>query len=212
MKGFLSILREEWAVGTWKMRGSPPYSGGKDSLPHNDIFGREETKTKPQWHQSPNLTQTPNSVWMWEEANRTESDIPLNSHFSPHGISLSPHQPQGICFICVRFTRHVECFVGNETYEWDQCFHIMSQACLSVWWLMTRFLWRFQPKARLIHSPTNMCLTGQTQTAARIYGLNVWILTYRAPCCLIHGSIYHYKWNAWWATAGVNTTLEIRGL
>lgn len=55
------------------------------------------------------------------------------------------------------------------------------------------------------------CLTRQTQKAARSYGLNVCVLTYLAPCCLIHGSIYHYKRNAWWATAGVNATLEIRG-
>lgn len=74
---------------------------------------------------------------MWEEASKTESDIPLNSHFFPQGSLLSPHWPQGISFICVRFARYAECFASDETYEWDQCFHIMSLSCLSVWWLMT---------------------------------------------------------------------------
>lgn len=133
--------------------------------------------------------------------------------FSPHGGSLSPLQPRGICFIRVRFAWHAECFAGDETYEWDQCFHIMSQACLSVWWLMTPIPVKVSAQGPnnppTQHTNTN-CLTRQTQTEAwaRNYGLNVCVLTYWAPCCLIQVSINHYKWKA---KAGVNTTLEIRG-
>lgn len=59
----------------------------------------------------------------------------------------------------------------------------------------------FQPKVSLMQPATNMCLNRQTQMAARIYGLNVCLLTYRAPSCfvsvLILRSLTH-----WGATGG----------
>lgn len=87
------------------------HSGGKKDYPLPDMifWFTGQTKTKPRRHQPRNLTQTSNSLWMWEEV-VGQIDIPL---FSPHGSSLSPHQPQGICLICVRFAWHAECFAGD---------------------------------------------------------------------------------------------------
>lgn len=92
---------------------------------------------------------------MWEEASET-GKYSTQQPSPPLGRVTIPCRPQGICFICVRFAWHAECFVGEQNCEWDQCFHIMSQACLSVWWPMTLFscegfsprpVWSTQPLA-----------------------------------------------------------------
>lgn len=190
------------------MRGSSLYSGGKDYL-LPDILDRGQTKTKPQRHQSPNLTQTPSSLWMWEEASRTDSVIPLNSHFLQ--LTNPPPTTRNLFYMCEICTA-CRMFCGWLALWMESVFpHYVTGLFISLMANGPDSCGGFSPRPDWsTHPPA--CLTRQTQKAARIYWLNVCVLTYLAPCCLIHGSIYHYNWNAWWATAGVNTTLEIRGL
>lgn len=146
---------ENSAAGTWKMRRSSSWRKKDYPLP-DVILVTEQTKAKPQRHQSHNLTQTPNSLWMWEEV--AQIDIPL---FSPHGSSTPTTTTTNhkefvlpcMCKICV----------GCKIFLWlirpiggisvsTLCHRLVYQYDGSLPW----FLRRSQPKAHLIHSPTNV--------------------------------------------------------
>lgn len=119
-------------LSTLKMRVTPSLCEKRFSTSWH--FG--ETKTKPQRHQSLISPRFSTLCGCGTKPARQRVIFHLTAIFSD-GSPLSPHQPQGICFICVRFAWHAECLAGDETSEWDQFFHIMSRACLSVWWLIT---------------------------------------------------------------------------
>lgn len=153
-------------LSLWEWGGGESFRNSKDddhpfpplwekTLHFLTFWGRNATK--PQQQQSPYLTQVLNSLWTWDKASENQNDIPLNDCSPPPvGSSLSPHQPQGICFICVRFAWHAECLAG----WWDPWMgsvfpHYVTGLFISVMANRPRFLWRFQPKAWLIHSPTN---------------------------------------------------------
>lgn len=118
---FLSIWWGLQDLGGW---GSLLYPGRKHCpLPDMIFRGEERQRRKPQRHQFRDLTQT---LWGCEVKLVGHIDILLNNQIPPMKVHYSlKRTTKNLCYtreICLACTM----FVGVETYEWDQCFHIMS--------------------------------------------------------------------------------------
>lgn len=189
------------------MRGSRLYPGRKPCpLPDVIFWGQQrQSRTGTSCLISPRL---PNFLWMWREARETD-EYSTKQPMLPNESSLSlPDHKEFVLYVWDLPGAQNEMGSLNGISVSTLCHRLVYQ--FDGQW--APFLWRFQSEAQLILLPANMCLTRQTSTPERIYGLDVDTPTNRAFCCLIHVNIYHLQWFAWSATVGVNTTLEIRGL
>lgn len=195
------------SAGTQQMRGSRLYPGRKHCPLPDVIFWGEERQRQSRTGTSRLISARLPTFCGREEKPERRTNIPLNSQFCPMKVpypSLTTRNLFYTCEICLTCKMRSMNGISVSTL----CHRIVYQSD-GQW---PRFLWRFQPEAQLILLPANMCLTRQTSTPERIYGLDVDTPTNRAFCCLIHANIYHLQWFAWSATVGVNATLEIRGL